>query len=160
MSLVHRIASQALRLLTTCFLTAFMSFCAFWLGRFANEHMPFHWLGKRICMLAFPALPFAVGGFLAPRLYRTKFMGSLILAGIGANALFHYYGCRAFWTRTETSPAYVFDSIWIDIGYHVALIALSCGVAACTCRKQDRMSGSDMKPIQSKGNAIDGERKG
>jgi hypothetical protein len=160
MGIVHRIAFQALRLLTTCFLIAFMSFFAFWLGWFGGDDMPGHWVGRRIWNLTFPALPFAVGGFLAPRLYRTKFMGSLILAGIGANALFHYYGCRAFWTRSPTRPAYVFDSIWIDIGYHVALIALSCGVAACTCRKKDRMSGGDMKPIHSKGNEIDRERKG
>lgn len=91
---------------------------------------------ERILMLVLPVIPFLAFGVLAPRIYRSGAVGSVFLVSLGANGLLHFFGCGPLWQR-HTTPGLVFDSVPLDILYHVILIGAASGTLALKKRLRE-----------------------
>ncbi len=91
---------------------------------------------ETILMLVLPILPFVAFGLFASRMYQAPVLGSVLLVCLASNGLLHYFGCGPLWQR-HTTPGVVFDSLLLDILYHVVIIVSTAGIVALKNQKRE-----------------------
>jgi len=101
-----------------------------------------------ILMLILPSIPFLIIGWFAEKIYKEKYLVSVVVSAVTANVLLHYLGCIWIWIRGP-HPGLILDSVIVEVVYHIGLIA-SClmMIKIRNLTNRSRESGNSLRPSQ------------